>query len=541
MSANRLIDPAKLGYSKIYMDFLNGQAPAVDFYLSRDLSAVASALDGVDFRRAELLSILHAQNTIYGVSAAAQANIDRLGDPRAVCVFSGQQAGLFGGPLLSLIKGLAAARAAELYSHELGRPVIPVFWIAGDDHDFEEVNHTGIVRRDGEICRIAYNAVPEKALPVSEIKLSDTDVLNQAKACLRECLGETDFTDELFALLDRTYTPEETIVTAFGKFMAALTADTGLVLFSPGDMRVKRHATAFFRMILERQEQMHRCLTTTKHRLEEAGYHVQVEKKDNASHLFYNLDGRMPVMRDGDGFTVGERTFSEKELLERIEDYPEKFSPDVLTRPVFQSYLFPVLSQKGGASELAYLAQLNPLFELFGLPAPVHRPRPSVTLIESHMDRQMENAGISFEDLTGDIERVINRVLTETFPSDLDSQLKSFRTTVADLFGRLGGDVIGFDPQLRNVTEQTSGKIDFIIKGFEHKIFTAHKKKYKEVTDRIYRLYNTLYPHRCLQERCLNVTYFLARHGLDVVNCLYRQLDSEETAHQLISLGECEQ
>lgn len=156
-----LIAPSKsLGFSNIFLDFLAGEKPARTFYPAVDVSRVADEIDLRQYDRDKLCEILTAQNRLYGVSDNTHENIQKLKDNRAVCVFAGQQAGLFGGPLLVMYKALALVKAAHAYAKELNRPVIPIFWIAGDDHDFEEVNHTYVLNRSGEVVRVAYETPP---------------------------------------------------------------------------------------------------------------------------------------------------------------------------------------------------------------------------------------------------------------------------------------------------------------------------------------------------------------------------------------------
>ncbi|MBU0984803.1 MAG: bacillithiol biosynthesis cysteine-adding enzyme BshC [candidate division Zixibacteria bacterium] len=535
---NDLVAPEALGYSKLYLDALAGSPPASGFFLARSLPEVAGQLDRIPYDRELMAEILHDQNTTYQASSRTFANIDRLRDPRAVCVFAGQQAGLYGGPWLTLTKALAVVKAAQLYEEQLKRPVIPMFWIAGDDHDFDEANHTYILCREMDPCRLTYDGPPEKGLPIGEVRLADAEALDAVRALLEETLGETDFTDDLYRLIDRCYTPNDTMVTAFGKLMATLTAEYGLVLFSPVDDRVKRHAIPFFKTILSDREAIRESLTRTNQAIVDAGYHLQVEKSEDASHLFYNLDGRLPVHCQGDDCEVGEQAFTRHELLERIEKHPEKFSPDVMTRPVFQSYLFPVLSQKGGPAEVAYLAQMNPLFGHFGLPAPVHRARPTLTLMEQRFSKILRENDIAFEELTGDVEQIINRVLAKTFPNSLESDFLQLRTVIEKEFEKFSAAVLKFDPVMQRVAQQTHGKIDFTVKGFEKKVFSAHKRHSQDSRDRMYRMYHGLYTNRGLQERSLNFSYFLAKYGMSVVSFVYDRMDCEETRHQLICLSE---
>lgn len=538
---NSLVRPSKaLGYTDIYLDFVSGREPSAHFYLSRDLATTAARLDEVEYDRKRLAQILEKQNTAYHSSPKTFAAIRDLMAPDAVCVFAGQQAGLFGGPMYTIIKAVAISKAARLYRDFLQRPVVPVFWIAGDDHDFAEVNHVTVLDRSAEPVTITYGTPPPEEVSTSEIRLSDREELDRAKQTLRAALGDTDFTAELYDLIDRSYTSSDTMCSAFGKLIAALTADLGLVLFCPGDADAKRLAAPFFRRIVDRQDEIHETLVRTNNEIIQSGYHIQVEKKVNAAHLFYNLDGRTPVMRDNDGFRVGEHPFSRHELLRCIDDHPERFSPDVITRPVLQSYLFPTLSQKGGPSEIAYLAQINPMFSLFDLPAPVHKARATVTVIETRFEKLMKEYDILFEDLTGDIEQVVNRVLQKSFPQDLKQSFRQLREDVDRRFKAFLEESVTFDPNLRQVGEQAYGKIDFTLKSFEGKVFSSHKKKSKETRDRIYRLWQAVYPNRGFQERTVNVTYFIARYGVGFIRMLYERMDSEETAHQLLSMSEAE-
>lgn len=536
---NDLINPSKaLGYSDIYLDYLAGKDAARKFYYAADLDEVIPKLDAINYDRDKMAAILERQNRAFGATQETLDNINRLKDPKSLCVFSGQQAGVLTGPMLVITKAIGIIKAAQCYADHLKRPVIPIFWIAGDDHDFEEANHTWLMNRNGEPQQVTYQTPPETAVPTYQIKFSDSDELSRMKNEIKDLLGETDFTGELYELIDKSYTPEDTMVSAFGKFMSGLMGRFGLVLFNPGDNEAKAQAVPLFKAIVEQQNGLHEISLKTNNRIAADGYHIQVEKKDDATHLFYNTNERIPISKAGEKFVAGDHSFTRAELLEEIEKYPEHFSPDVMTRPLLQSYLFPVISQKGGPSEIAYLAQINPLFELFGLTPPFHKARPTVTIIEKRFDKQMAELEIAFEDLTGDIEQVINRVLARTFPADLEESSENLRRNVEDLFESFRSKALHFDPSLKGFADKTFGKIDFSLKAFEEKVFAAHKRKSNETREKIYRLHNALFPHRSLQERSINIVYFLSKYGTVTIDHLYNAIECEQTDHQLIHLAE---
>jgi bacillithiol biosynthesis cysteine-adding enzyme BshC len=536
---HRLIAPSRtLGYSDLYLDVLAGKPSAGTFFRANDPEAVAREIDRASYPRRELVDILTRQNQQFHADDAAFRSLTSLAVPGSACVFGGQQAGLFTGPLLVIVKALALVKVAKAYSAKLDRSVVPIFWIAGDDHDFDEIAGTWALNQQSELVEIKYGARPDRELPASEIVLSDLPELERVKNLYASQLGQTDFTEQLLKLINHAYTPEDTFVSAFGKLLAGLTAGTGLVLFNPCDAKVKSLAVPFFEKVIDRQSELHRTLTASNKSIEEAGYHLQVAGKDNAAHLFRNVDGRKPVHFESGRFTFDGAAIPAAALKNAVRSHPDRFSPDVLTRPLMQSYLFPVLCQLGGPAEIAYLAQGNALFDLFGIPAPIHRPRPSLCLLEKRIDQLMSEYALTFDNLTGDIEQPINRILAASFPKDLERGYEDLTSEIKAKWDRFAGESLQFDPSLGEFARQTHGKIDFALKGFEGKLFSAHKKKSKEIRDRVYRVQRNLYPNRTLQERNLNIGCFVARHGFGLVSFMLEQMDADQTAHQLIDLSE---
>ncbi len=536
---NRLVTPSKaLGLSQLYLDYLNGKAPASDFLAADGLSAIASAIDRREYARGKMHDILQRQNREFGVDQAAFDSIARLTDPRAVCVFAGQQAGLFTGPLLVIVKALAIVKIAREYEAKLGRPVIPIFWIAGDDHDFAEIATTYVMNQQSELVELTYAARPAAELPASEIRIENAEELTRLKTLLQQTLGKTDFTDELYALVDSSYAVGETFVSAFGKMMARLTVGTGLAIFNPGDAEAKARATAFFERLVDAQAEIHASLNRTNAAIQQAGYHLQVEKKENSALLFRNQNGRRPVQFNSGRFVLDGKSLTASELKSEIHAHPGQFSPDVMTRPLMQSTLFPVICQIGGPAEIAYLAQCRSLFKLFDLPTPIHRGRPSLTLLERRIEKLVDEYQLTYDEITGDIEQAVNRVMAANFPKDLEAGYRSLTEDLSARWKQFADSSLAFDPSLEEFAKQTYGKIDFSLKNFEAKLFAAHKKRGKDIRERIHRVQHHLFPRRTLQERVLNISCYLARYGSGVPRQMLDQMTTDQTAHQLIALAE---
>jgi uncharacterized protein YllA (UPF0747 family) len=192
----------------------------------------------------------------------------------------------------------------------------------------------------------------------------------------------------------------------------------------------------------------------------------------------------------------------------------------------------------GGPSEIAYFAQANVLFDLFDRPMPFHMARPSVILMEKRVEKLMTEYDIQFEEIAGDIELLINRVLVKSFPEGLDKEFGQLRSDIFNRFEQFSEQSISFDPSLRDFAKQTFSKIDFTLKTFEEKLFASHKRRSKETRDRIYRLRNAMYPNNALQDRSLNVSYFIAKHGPGIISLIYDKLDPARPAPKIVLLSE---
>jgi bacillithiol synthase len=265
---------------------------------------------------------------------------------------------------------------------------------------------------------------------------------------------------------------------------------------------------------------------------------VQVEKKQSAVHLFYHDPDRTAIHFLDDSFHVGEKRLGLPGILDLIDRNPEKFSSDVLTRPLWQSYLFPVVAQVEGPSEIAYLGQIGKLFRLFDLARPRYFPRASATILEKRSEELMDKYNIKMDDLTGDIEQLINKIAADSFPADIEEIIQSFRRKMNDEYARFEKAMIAYDESLEPNSKQTYGKIDFALSNFEKKIFGQHKKKMESVRHQIYKLAELLYPNKNSQERSLNINYFIAKYGFGVVGYIARSLDVGTTEHQTIRLSE---
>lgn len=508
------------------------------YFFFDNAAEMAACIDQPKVDRNTIADILVRQNLGFKARPETFKAIEKLRHDNALCVFSGQQAGLYGGPLMTLYKAMGIVKRAEQLENDLHRPVIPVFWIAADDHDFEEINHTYHLNHQGELEKLSYESTPPARVPVSEIILNDEEAYNGLMEKTITVYGQTEFTDELRTRLFAAYSLESSFVNAFGRYLLDILPDMGLVMFSPADIEAKTISKGFFRRLIEGHFRMKELLSETAAALGKDGYHVQAEKKESAVHLFYHTPERIPVHFRDDTFVVGEKTLGINALLDLIDRRPEKFSPDVLSRPLWQSYLFPVVGQSGGPSEIAYFCQIGKLFELFNLTQPYYYFRPALTIIEKRQEELLNKYNLGPGDLNGDIEKLINRIAAQSFPKEMEKNIAACRTKIEQAYKELSRSAGEFDPGLEPMSNQTYGKIDFALNSFEKKIYDHHKQKMESSRQQIYRLAAALYPKSDFQERTLNINYYISKYGFKIVDYITGKIDIETKERRIIYLSE---
>jgi len=525
-------------YTNLFRDFLQRKPGLKKYLYYDDPVKVVNQMKSPKIDRHILCDILDKQNKAFKSKPEAFRSIEKLRQDDTLVIFSGQQPGLYGGPLLTLIKAIGIVKKALLLQGQTGKTVVPIFWIACDDHDFEEVNHTWLLDRQGSVEKVQYLSEDMPSVSVADICFDDETGYNGLIEQTKNILGDTDFTEELFGRLVTAYKRDGNFMRAFARYLTDILPDFGLILFCPYDKDVKTISKSFFKRLAEGHFRSKELMKETEKELLNDGYHIQAEKKDSAVHLFYHDPERKAIHFEDDSFIVGDKKLGLPALLDLIDKYPEKFSPDVLTRPVWQSYLFPVVAQSGGASEIAYFCQIGSLFELFGLVQPYIESRPAVTLVEKRQQEFLENYDIKLSDLAGDVEQIANRILSDSFPEEIKTKLSEFNANIKTGFEDLSETSFKNYSNLEPMSKQTYGKIDSAMGHLEKKVYSQHKKNNDIIRNRIYRLASSLYPNKTFQERVININYFISRYGYGVVDFMIEKMDINATENQMIYLSE---
>jgi bacillithiol biosynthesis cysteine-adding enzyme BshC len=532
-----------LGGTALFRATMAGRPEATSLYRrdpwsATDLASAAAEAAAHARHRDAVADVLAEQNRAWGADAHALALVERLRDPASVAVVTGQQLGLFAGPLYTVYKAMAAVRWAARIAAETGRPAVPVFWLADEDHDFAEIR--GATFSDGAtVGRAAYDdgrPPGDNRGPVGRLVL-DGAATAGALADLERLLPAGPHRAEALALAREAYAPGRTMRDAFVQVLRALAP--GLVLISADDARLKRLAAPLFTREVERYAETLAALDARSADLRARGFHVQVEP--TPVNLFWIADDgrRLPIdpdPADADAFVLRGTTerFARADFLARIAAQPERVSPNVVLRPVQQDTLLPTAAYIAGPGEAAYFAQLAPVYDLFGVPMPAILPRLSATLVEPGVAKVLDRYGLAVPDLRGDLHPLWRRLAADAAGLDLDAPFDAAAARARALLDDLRAPVTATDASLDAALGAAGAAVEKALARLRTQTVRVQKRRHADVHDRLARAQAALYPGGALQERALSPLQVMARHGAAFLPDLLGTLDLDAPVHHIV-------
>jgi bacillithiol biosynthesis cysteine-adding enzyme BshC len=521
--------------TRLFLDYLE-HAPAVQSFYPRSAKflewAQAEVLN-VRYpaeRRKQVAEILERQNKTFGASAKTLENIAAFRDG-ALALVTGQQVGLFGGPAFSLYKALSAVKLAR-EAQSLGINCVPIFWLATEDHDLEEINQVRLLSADGQLERLTSNASGVEDAPVASIQFGPE--ISELVRHAQELLGES----EAGKLLAECYGPGESFGTAFAKLFARLFAEYGVIVLDGSDPALDAIAAPLYRQTIARAEELNRALLERDQQLQAAQYHQQVRITNATTPLFLINEGaRVPLHLSAAGkFSVGKRELSREELVEMAGSAPQSFSPNVLLRPVMQDYLLPTLAYVGGSAEVAYFAQVGALYEmLLGRVTPI-LPRFSATLIEPKPQAILEHYKLSFSDLFHGPETLREIIGARLLDQDVKTSFDHAALAIECSMAQVREMLARLDKTLVESASNAESKMMHQLEALRSRAARAELRQ-SEVAERKARLLsNAIYPDKTLQEREVAGISLVAKHGRELLGGLLEMIHPDCVDHQLITL-----
>lgn len=451
----------------------------------------------------------------------AEAALERLGDPRVLVVTTGQQPALFTGPLYTVHKALSAAALARELERRWNRPVVPIFWVAGDDHDFAEAGHAAWIDDDGSIRRATLRQRPADApmLPLYRELLGPE--VDGALAEITASLPESEFRDDTLAWLSRHYRPDATIDAAFSGALAELLAPYGIVCLNSTHSALKQAAAPFLLRALEDSEALDAELAARAAELTAAGRDPGVATGGGATLVMIEgAAGRDRLVRSPHGFTTrrGDEHFTLRELQDVAARSPERLSPNVLLRPALESALLPTVAYAAGPGELRYLALTPPVYRRLSTPRQTPVPRWSGMVVGARVDRALAKFGLVLEDLARPVAALESGVVRSRLPAEVDVDLAELRALLTSRYAALRGTAGAIDPTLVRMIDAQCERALAGVARVERKLVNHLRRRIDVELRQVTLAHNAVYPDGVPQERVLCVASFLARHGRAVLD-----------------------
>lgn len=532
--------------SSLFLNYIDFAPDALGFYraaptLDNLVNSAKDLLSSFQFPRVEIASILHRQNESFGSSSETARNIDSLEKGDCVAVLTGQQVGLFTGPIYTVYKALTAIQIAKELEKR-GIRAVPVFWMETEDHDLPEATRRTLTSGDHSLCVTDYQDMlfKESGVPQGSVgRMQFPSTIRQVVQDYLDHLPDTAWKQEIGFQLESAYKPGATFAQSFALLLCSILRGSGLILFDPQDPAAKQLARGIFKKALRDADTIRAALLKRNGELEAAGFHSQASVLENSTVLFHFRDGaRYALEKKGSGFSLksSDHHFSMDALLDCAEESPEGFSPNVLLRPVIQDHLFPTLTYVGGSAEVAYFAQVEVLYQLWNRPMPVIWPRNSFTLIEPEISAELDRLGMDVQDCFRGRQALMERALRGSSLSEAVFSLEELQEHLDQGLNEIRPEIQTVDPTLATALETARRKILHNVQRLKSQTVRLETAKNSTMSNALDLLMNHCYPSQKLQERELGIQHFWIRHGSSVLDALRSSLEVECFSHRVLHL-----
>jgi bacillithiol biosynthesis cysteine-adding enzyme BshC len=527
-------------FRKLAVDYVHDFAPLASFFSGdpSDASAWSAAIARASSRErplGELAAIVERQQRERGAPEAAIASGRRLASARTVAIVTGQQAGLFGGPLYTLLKAITALRLADRISREHSAIVVPIFWVECEDHDWDEVRSCTVLDEALTPKTVSLPPAPtNEPVPVAR-RIFDASI-ETALDELERTLPATEFRPSLVHELRSIYTTGAHAAEAFAVWLERTLGPRGLVIYNASDPAAKGFARSIFVRELSAPGETSRRAAAAGAGLRDRGYHAQVQTGDDAVALF-RLDGvRQLIQRDGSDFRVASERIPQAILAREASDHPERFSPNVLLRPLVQDAVFPTICYVAGPNELAYLGQLRAVYEHFDVPMPLVYPRATATLLDSAGIRFLTKYDVALPSLQAQDEKSLNDVLRAQIPPAIEESLSNAATAIDSAMARVIETLPQLDPTLEGAAKSTVGRMQHDLQTLHGKMIQTAKRRDETLRRQFLRTRALAFPDGQPQERTIGFVWFLNQYGPALVDRLYEELPLDAGHHWVLSI-----
>ncbi|MDM5297817.1 bacillithiol biosynthesis cysteine-adding enzyme BshC [Bacillus pumilus] len=483
---------------------------------------------------ADYLSAYHAKFE----SATMNENIEKIRDERSVMIVGGQQAGLLTGPLYTIHKIISIIQFAKEKESALGVPVIPVFWVAGEDHDVDEINMVFTSGEKGPVKqKLSLHHVKKTAAKRTPLDQEKTEKWLRHVFSTYE---ETAYTNELLEKLLRCLRKSQTFTDFFEWIVFDLFEEDGLLLFNSGDLGVKPLERTLFKQIVETNDEVTHRLNETQRAMKQAGYQPIIEAGELQANLFYEYDEeRFLIEKDQHQFSVSEvgLTWTKEALLQEVEEHPERFSNNVVTRPVMQETLLPTLAFMAGHGEVNYWGELKGIFEHFHLKMAPVLPRLHMTILERHIEKKLPVREMSLEEvLTNGVKEKKKAHFQHSLPDSFVQSIHVAKRELAHVHETVRHEALKIEPSFEQLLDKNAKFVEDQLQFVYQKVAQRVEEKEGYILRDFERLENSLKPLEAPQERIWNIMYFLNKYGPEFFKTFKNMPFSFQNKQQIVKL-----
>ncbi|PSL50780.1 bacillithiol biosynthesis cysteine-adding enzyme BshC [Salsuginibacillus halophilus] len=539
-----LQDAPNIDAQSFAVDYRSGNRKARELFdyapFDQDVERLEE-LDRRSFNRDQLADVLIKMQKRYFYHQKALEEAKRLKDPKSVCVITGQQPGLLGGPLYTLAKAVSTIVEAKRKESELKRPVIPIFWIAGEDHDYEEIHHT-YAPGEKRVNKLTYQGPREHRAPLSEQPISSDEMKKWLQDVFLH-VRETDETKTLYTNLAALAERSASVSDYFGEVMRYFFQNEGLVMFDAHDHDVRHLEQPLFEKLVQHVEVVQSAFQQGKEALRQSGYENPLALDQAHSHLFYVVQGeRWPLIYRKDevpSFLTKKGTlrFHKGELLTLVKQTPEAFSTNVFTRPLMQDWLFPVLSYVGGPGEIHYWAVLKPLFHAFGCKVPPVMPRKEFWWVHRRINRILTDEEITLSEAAkGGLKNRVTEIEQSAITVDGPALSREARAQTASVIGAVLKELEAQGPAFKAKAEKKRSELETWFSELGDTINEAQKMQTAHRIAKLKEVELHLFPLDGSQERFFNSVYVLNELGVDGISRLIARIKADDGVRKVVHL-----
>jgi bacillithiol biosynthesis cysteine-adding enzyme BshC len=507
---------------KIAVDYLNYTGPIREVFHNHFLKPKIREFSG---NREEIIDRLCDYNTGINAPKTVMEKIHLLSQTSTHAIITGQQPGIFSGPLYTIYKAISAITLCERLSTKK-HILIPIFWNASEDHDFSEINHVTIFKQNKPIN--IYYPGKSKGLAFSHLRLNKTSVKKMLSE-IDNVTPRSEFKRELLGEIEGIIHTSDTAGKFFSRFMTQILGKFGLVMIEPGFMR--ELMIPIFERLIRNPLKCTRILAETSAKLSKFGYKPKIHKKSKICNFFIINDKgkRLQVTHKGEFHCSGD-TYSQKELLKLLNENPSAFSANAIIRPITQDLLFPTFGYVAGPNEIEYFAQLTGLYNFFSIDMPVIFPRFGATIVEKKIQKVMQKYNVGVLEL-----RVPEKLLKKLAKERMKDVFQSFKNRISMNMEKITEKAVNIDKSLSAPSNLTRGKILREVEALENKVAAQLKEMDSLARQQICKAFNNLFPNQHLQERQINVLEYLIKFGDSFLRTVHKEFSkSRYGAHKVI-------